>query len=90
MGAMPRVNGAAAAANETHSSFDFRVKRAFFPLYLSVAAGQLILKISAEDQSVDHTNKLMGNNRDTIYAVISLGFSHEGDVCDWPFADTIE
>jgi hypothetical protein len=48
----------------------------FFPLYLSVSEGQRILKISAEDQSVDHTNKLMGNDRDTIYAVVSLGFGH--------------
>ena len=28
---------------------------------------QLILKMSSEDQTVDHRNKLMGNDQDTIF-----------------------
>jgi hypothetical protein len=36
---------------------------------LSAAAGanQLILKITSEHQTVDHTNKIMGNDHDAIF-----------------------
>jgi hypothetical protein len=36
-------------------------------LSAAAAAGQLILKMSSEHQTVDHRNKLMGNDHDTIF-----------------------
>ena len=36
-------------------------------LSAAAAARQLVLNMSSEDQTVDHTNMLMGNDHDTIF-----------------------
>jgi hypothetical protein len=42
---------------------------------LSVAPGQLILKMISEYQTVDHRNKFMGNDPDSIFVRFHTGSS---------------
>jgi hypothetical protein len=45
-------------------------------LIAAVGASQLILKMTGEHQTVDHTNLIMGNDHDTIFVRFRTAFIH--------------
>ena len=54
-------------------SYGFRVEKVR-TLSVSVTGTQLIFKMSSENQTVDYTNKIMGNDHDTIFVCFRTAY----------------